>query len=1109
MEDKETERDRIKRKQKLCSGWRAIKGGGDCSSRDNFTLHYNVNYGLPGPYRVEITDSPTVLEVDLDFCFIALENTHKFQRVVFRSASIGFEIMGGNEKEFQPKKLQESHFNVMGLCCSSEVSLIEKLLKSLEGVQEVSIIVPTKTVIVVHDSSHISQLQILKVLNQARMEANVRVKGEPITYGEKWPSPHVIVCGLLLMLSFLKYVYHPFQWLSLAAVAVGAWPILIKAVSAIRNFTVDVSLLISITVVGTIALKDYLEAGSIVFLFTIAEWLQSRANHKATVAMSLLMSLAPEKAVIAETGESVNVENVRLNTILAVKAGDIIPIDGVVVDGNCEVDEKTLTGESFPVAKSKDSVVWAGTINLNGYISVKTTALSEDCVVAKMAKLVEEAQNRKTKTQRFIDTFAKYYTPTVVILAAALAAVPAALRVDNVKHWLHLSLVVLVTGCPCGLILSTPVAAFCALSKAATSGLLIKGGDYLELLAKIKVVAFDKTGTITSGDFTLTDFQSFSHDISISTLLYWVSSIESKSSHPIGSALVDYGRSLSIEPKPEEVEEFENFPGEGICGKIDRRHIYIGNPKIGQRSGCVVDQNVEGNTEWEGKTLGYIYDGAGLIGVFRLSDSCRSGAKEAIRELKSMGIRTAMLTGDSHAAAVHAQEQLGGSMDEIHAELLPEEKARMIQDYKNIIGPTAMIGDGVNDAPALATADVGISMGISGSSLAKETGHVVLMSTDISKIPRAIQLAKRSFQKVVENVIISIAIKAGVVALAIAGHPLIWLAVLADVATCLLVIFNSMLLLGIREHGHRRLPSSALGHAHDKRACCSATSHCSEAPKQCCSKKIDTAPNSFHIPSSVSWHTHDKRTCCTATSHWSESPKQCCSKKTVTEADSVHSHLEHVDSGTCTMDAPKQCCSKKTVTEPDSVHIHSEHVGSSACTMEAPKQCCSKKTVTEPDSVHSHLKHVGSSTFRTGASKQCCSKKTDSVHNHLEQVGSSTCRSEPCPKNNHHHDQECDGEGHSKDKVINHRKEETSVRAAGCGHVQQDQKVHDCSPVDRSAIHVCNDITAVSTACSYHAGATSMAWSEVGCCTSYRKECCRHRHSAAGFGGGLIEIVTE
>ncbi|GMH13611.1 hypothetical protein Nepgr_015452 [Nepenthes gracilis] len=1087
--------------------------------------------------------------------------------------------MGGNEKEFQAKKLQESHFNVMGLCCSSEVPLIEKLLKPLEGVQEVSIIVPTKTVIVVHDISHISQLQILKVLNQARLEANVRVKGEPITYGKKWPSPHVIVCGLLLMLSFLKYVYHPFQWLSLAAVAVGAWPILLRAVAAIRNFTVDVSLLISITVVGTIALKDYLEAGSIVFLFTIAEWLESRASHKATAAMSLLMSLAPGKAVIAETGESVNVEDVKLNTILAVKAGDIIPIDGVVIDGNCEVDEKTLTGESFPVAKSKDSVVWAGTINLNGYISVKTTALSEDCVVAKMAKLVEEAQNRKTKTQRFIDTCAKYYTPTVVILAAALAAVPAALRVDNVKHWFHLSLVVLVSGCPCGLILSTPVAAFCALSKAATSGLLIKGGDYLELLAKIKVVAFDKTGTITSGDFTLTDFQSLSHDISINTLLYWVSSIESKSSHPIGSALVDYGRSLSIEPKPEEVEEFENFPGEGICGKIDRRHIYIGNPRIGQRSGCVVDQNVEGNTEWEGKTLGYIYDGAGLIGVFRLSDSCRSGAKEAIRELKSMGIRTAMLTGDSHAAAVHAQEQLGGSMDEIHAELLPEEKARIIQDYKNIIGPTAMIGDGVNDAPALATADVGISMGISGSSLAKETGHVVLMSTDIRKIPRAIQLAKRSFRKVVENVIISIAIKAGVIVLAISGHPLIWLAVLADIATCLLVIFNSMLLLGIREHGHRHLPSSALGHAHDKRACCSATSHCSEAPKQCCSKKTDTVHNSFHIPSCVSWHTHDKRTCCAATSHWSESPKQCCSKKTVTEADSVHSHLEHVDSGTCTMEVPKQCCSKrtncfhilssvlwhtrdrraycaatshcseapkrccskktvteldsvhshsehvgsstctmdahkqccskKTVTEPDSVHSHSEHVGNSTCTMDAPKQCCSKKTVTEPDSVHSHLKHVGSSTCRTEAPKQCCSKKTDSVHDHLEQVGSSTCRSEPCPKNNHHHDQECDGEGHSKDEVINHKEEETGVQAAGCGHVQQDQKVHDCSPVDRSAIHVCDDIAAVSTACSYHGDATSMAWSDVGCCTSYRKECCRHRHSAAGFGGGLTEIVTE
>jgi Cd2+/Zn2+-exporting ATPase len=237
--------------------------------------------------------------------------------------------------------------------------------------------------------------------------------------------------------------------------------------------------------------------------------------------MSSLMNIVPQKAVLAENGEEVAVDTVKVNTIIAVKAGEVIPIDGVVVEGRCEVDEKTLTGESFPVAKQIDSNVLAGTINLNGYVSVRTTALPEDCVVARMAQLVEEAQNNKSKTQRFIDKCAKVYTPVVIILSGGLALVPFILRLHNLRHWYHLALVVLVSACPCALILSTPVATFCALSKAATSGLLIKGGEYLETLSKIKIVAFDKTGTITRGEFVVTDFHSVSDDVTLNTLIYW------------------------------------------------------------------------------------------------------------------------------------------------------------------------------------------------------------------------------------------------------------------------------------------------------------------------------------------------------------------------------------------------------------------------------------------------------------------------------------------------------------------------------------------------------------------------------------------------------------
>ncbi|EOA15977.1 hypothetical protein CARUB_v10004075mg [Capsella rubella] len=690
------------------------------------------------------------------------------------------------------KKMTKSYFDVLGICCTSEVPLIENILKSMDGVKEYSVIVPSRTVIVVHDTLILSQFQIVKALNQARLEANVRVTGET-KFKNKWPSPFAVVSGVLLLLSFFKYLYSPFRWLAVVAVVAGIYPILAKAVASLARFRIDINILVVITVGATIGMQDYTEAAVVVFLFTIAEWLQSRASYKASAVMQSLMSLAPQKAVIAETGEEVEVDELKINTVIAVKAGETIPIDGVVVDGNCEVDEKTLTGEAFPVPKLRDSTVWAGTFNLNGYITVKTTALAEDCVVAKMAKLVEEAQNSKTETQRFIDECSKYYTPAIILISVCFAAVPFALKVHNQKHWFHLALVVLVSACPCGLILSTPVATFCALTKAATSGLLIKGADYLETLAKIKIVAFDKTGTITRGEFIVMDFQSLSSDTSLHSLLYWVSSAESKSSHPMAAALVDYAKSVSVELKPEAVEDYQNFPGEGIYGKIDGKQVYIGNKRIASRAGCSSVPDIDVDTKG-GTTVGYVYVGETLAGVFNLSDACRSGVAQAMKELKSMGIKTAMLTGDNQASAMHAQEQLGNAMDIVRAELLPEGKSEIIKEFKRE-GPTGMVGDGLNDAPALATADIGISMGVSGSALATETGNIILMSNDIRRIPQAIKLARRAKRKVVENVIISISMKGAILALAFAGHPMIWAAVLADVGTCLLVILNSMLLL--------------------------------------------------------------------------------------------------------------------------------------------------------------------------------------------------------------------------------------------------------------------------------------------------------------------------
>ncbi|KAL9250508.1 Cadmium/zinc-transporting ATPase HMA2-like protein [Drosera capensis] len=1057
--------------------------------------------------------------------------------------------LGNNDQKGggRDQKLEKSYFEVMGLCCTSEVPLIEKILRPLPGVKEISVVVPSKTVIVVHDSLLVSQDQIVKALNHAKLEANLRVKGQT-KLAKTLPNKYVIACGILFALSFLRFAYHPFKWLAVAAAAVGIWPVLLRAVAAVRNLTIDVSILVLVAAAGTLALGDYWEAGFMVFVFTIAEWLESMASHKATAVMSSLMSMAPQQAIIAETGESVNVEDVKLNTMIAVKAGDTVPIDGIVIDGNCEVDEKTLTGESFPVSKQKDSIVWAGTINLNGneklllspgYITVKTTAYADECVVARMAKLVEEAQGKKSRTQRFIDECAKYYTPAVLIVSAGLAAVPAAMRVHNLDHWLHLALVVLVSACPCGLILSTPVAIFCALSKAATSGLLIKGGDYLELLAKIKVVAFDKTGTITSGDFVLSEFKSHTDDIDTNTLLYWVSSIESKSSHPIAAAIVNYGRSLAVDPKPEIVEEFQNFPGEGISGKIEGRAIFIGNLKIGRRAGCVNARDVVGDVTEKGRTFGYIFSDAALVGILSLSDSCRSGAKDAINDLRSMGKKTAMLTGDSLAAANHTQDQLGDALDEIHAGLLPEQKAAIIQGYKNKVGPTAMIGDGVNDAPALATADVGISMGISGSALAKETGHVVLMSTDIRNIPKAICLAKRCIRKVIENVIISMATKVAVLALAFAGHPLVWLAVLADVGTCLAVTFNSMLLLrGTTEHAHKCHPSSHAGHTHEHKKCCSGSGHSTKATsKQCCSKKTaleacvskgsdhcQSQPNdSSTCGSKGGIHGHSKP-CCPASSLSSEASKECCSKTEAVKAcDNTASKLEQCSSN-------KKCCSAV------SDHCGSEKAAEKTCDPSAgahchlelsdentwiSKQCVTTKKCCFSCSDSSEVpelcpEEAASSTatktreLMEATSEHCCSKKTTKDtcdpsagdHCHLELADDNTWKSRECViESQQKGDPKCTGECHREDKM-NHNEIEAAnnLQALGCCHGPKNGVTQVSELLD--------GVDGTEPCCHHGNPMPSLGFSlrEVrSCCRSFREECCSfHGRHISGFGGQLI-----
>nr|CAD1818788.1 unnamed protein product [Ananas comosus var. bracteatus] len=662
-----------------------------------------------------------------------------------------------------PSVMQKTTFSVSGLCCASEAALVHKLLEPLQGIENVSINTVAKTVIVLHDPTQVPAPHIVDALNKAKLNANIRELGKVKERKKPWPSLNIIVCGMLLIIAMFSYIYQPLIWVALASIAVGIPGMLRRSIAAIRRFVLDINVLMVIATFGAIGLRDYLEGASIVFLFTFAEWLEEMSTDKARTTLESLINSAPRTAVIAETGEVVPVENIRIDTIVSVKAGEQVPVDGVIVSGESSIDER--------------------------FINVAAKAIKDDSAVARMVKLVEDAQNQRSNIEEFIEKFAKYYTPGVLLIAGAIAIVPLALRLHEIHQWLYLSLILVVVACPCALVISTPVAKVCGLSAAAKMGLIIKGGSHLEALAKVKAMAFDKTGTLTEGAFQVVELQNVYPQEDINHL---ISSLENLSSHPMAKALVEYARLQGIEPS-KEVKDFKIVPGEGIYGNVDGRVIEIGNAKLASAKGWLT--NSQFYIKEEGITVGYVGMDNRFIGYFCLGDQIREEAADAVNELQKQGIHVTVLTGDSKAAARIIQQQIGENI-EVKASLSPEGKMKKIAELIEKWGLTAMVGDGINDAPALATSDVGIAMGVAGSAVATETADVALMSNDLRKIPEAVKLARSSLSKVYQNVALSLIVKIIFFALAFGGVASLWAAVVADMGTSLAVISTACYCLG-------------------------------------------------------------------------------------------------------------------------------------------------------------------------------------------------------------------------------------------------------------------------------------------------------------------------
>jgi Cd2+/Zn2+-exporting ATPase len=569
----------------------------------------------------------------------------------------------------------------------------------------------------------------------------------------------------------------------------------------LRNTSIN--LLITIAAVGAFAIGHLEEGAAVVFLFNIAEKLEDYAADRARRSIEALMELKPEVATIRKDGEErvVPVEDVWPGEVFVVRPGDRIPLDGVVIEGISEVNQATITGESSPATKDVEDDVYAGTVNIDGFLAVKVTKISEETVLARILRLVEEAEESRSPTEAFVDRFARYYTPAVIILAIMVAVFPTVIFQQPLEYWVYRALVMLVVACPCALAISTPVAMISAITSAGRNGVLVKGSTFIEQVSATKVFAFDKTGTLTKGELGVTDI--VSSTISERELLRKAVALEAKAEHPIAKAILERAEEEGVEVT--ETTEFKAYVGRGVEACIDDKTCCIGNQRLFEELGIDPLDGIVERLEAEGKTVVLVSEGNCAVGAIALMDKVRDGAIETVRGLKADGVRVEMLTGDNETTARAIAEALG--LDGYRAHLLPEEKVQAIKDLRSEYGSVAMVGDGVNDAPALAAADVGVAMGAIGSDVALETADIALMEDELSRINYLVRLSKATMGRIRENIAASILVKLIVAALAFPGLVTLWMAVaIGDMGLSLAVILNSLRLGDIKAE---RLESAA------------------------------------------------------------------------------------------------------------------------------------------------------------------------------------------------------------------------------------------------------------------------------------------------------------
>ena len=695
-----------------------------------------------------------------------------------------------------------SVFIITEMDCPTEEQLIRSKLATLADISAVEFNLMRRQLTVSHAQSAfddiISALKSIGFKPQLQHEHS-QTSTTATPQQSRWP---LIIAGLAATAAeILEWTVSGSHWgvivLTVIVLATVGLPVLKKGWIAIRNGNLNINALMTIAVIGALFIGHWPEAAMVTFLFALAEWIESKSLDRARYAIHSVLELAPETALILADGQwqSSQAETVAIGTRVRLQPGARVPLDGTVVSGNSTVNQAPITGESLPVEKSIDSPLFAGSINMQGALEYVTTATRDNSTLARIIHAVEQAQASRAPTQRFIDRFAKVYTPLVVAIACLVAIVPPLFFAGLWSVWIYKALVLLVIACPCALVISTPVAVVSALTQAARQGILIKGGVFLEQGKMLTTLAFDKTGTLTHGTPVLTQTLLL-NDVN-NNAEHLAASLAARSDHPVSHAIAQ-----AFLDQPEhrsEVSDFQALLGRGSRGTIDGTHYYLGNRRLIKELNISSAQLEEQLTDLEqqGHSVVMLATEDHVLACFAVADTLREQAAEAVAQLHALGVHTLMLSGDNQHTASAIAAQVG--IQQATGEMLPEDKLHTLQQLQNdarqVVG---MVGDGINDAPALAQANISFAMAAAGSDTAVEAANIALMDADLRKIPQFIRLSQRTSTILKQNIGFAIAIKLVFLILAISGQATMWMAVFADLGASLLVILNSLRLLRAR-----------------------------------------------------------------------------------------------------------------------------------------------------------------------------------------------------------------------------------------------------------------------------------------------------------------------